>query len=232
MYENINISNKYCCRICLEDDDLENLIYPCMCNGSSKYVHKYCLNQWRTISSNSEALNKCFECNYTYITVNSNYNPSFLSKFFKFLSNNIIIFFIFNFVIISILYEIINIIDKNNKLVNLLVNNNQKNKNIYLYYNIIWATIFYIIILLLLAIFNFILFIKKKKIYLKYYISTKSYIISLCIIIILLSLFFFIDNLLGLFVLTFFVQLILKNHFKTIEIIKEINSFEIQNYIE
>ena len=27
------------CRICLEFDEIENLIYPCNCTGSMKYVH-------------------------------------------------------------------------------------------------------------------------------------------------------------------------------------------------
>lgn len=33
------------CRICLEEDERNNLIVPCKCNGSIKYVHLECLNQ-------------------------------------------------------------------------------------------------------------------------------------------------------------------------------------------
>ena len=54
--------NSESCRICLEDDIRDNMIYPCKCSGTSKYVHKTCLNQWRTLSNNPEAYEKCFEC--------------------------------------------------------------------------------------------------------------------------------------------------------------------------
>jgi hypothetical protein len=36
------------CRFCLEIDELENLLSPCLCNGSSKYVHNDCLMRWYT----------------------------------------------------------------------------------------------------------------------------------------------------------------------------------------
>ena len=36
------------CRFCLETDGLENLISPCLCRGSSKYVHNDCLMRWYT----------------------------------------------------------------------------------------------------------------------------------------------------------------------------------------
>ncbi len=34
------------CRFCLEDDDRDNLLAPCICKGSFKYVHRACLMQW------------------------------------------------------------------------------------------------------------------------------------------------------------------------------------------
>ena len=38
---------KYQCRICLEDEDeLDKLISPCLCNGTMKYVHYECLHKW------------------------------------------------------------------------------------------------------------------------------------------------------------------------------------------
>ena len=38
------------CRICFESSDEESLIAPCRCNGSSKFVHKHCLQKWVTAS--------------------------------------------------------------------------------------------------------------------------------------------------------------------------------------
>lgn len=34
------------CRFCLEDDSLRNLITPCVCNGSGKYIHAKCAFKW------------------------------------------------------------------------------------------------------------------------------------------------------------------------------------------
>jgi hypothetical protein len=39
-------SNEISCRICLEDDEINNLISPCLCDGYMKYVHSSCLDQW------------------------------------------------------------------------------------------------------------------------------------------------------------------------------------------
>ena len=37
------------CRICFENyETVDNeLIYPCYCSGTSKYVHRECLEKWR-----------------------------------------------------------------------------------------------------------------------------------------------------------------------------------------
>jgi E3 ubiquitin-protein ligase DOA10 len=31
------------CRICKDDDELEQLVHPCACNGSVRHVHNHCL---------------------------------------------------------------------------------------------------------------------------------------------------------------------------------------------
>ncbi|XP_070058109.1 uncharacterized protein [Nicotiana tomentosiformis] len=36
------------CRICLETDGMD-FIAPCKCKGTSKYVHRECLDQWRAV---------------------------------------------------------------------------------------------------------------------------------------------------------------------------------------
>lgn len=52
------------CRICFDDNDQRNLISPCLCSGSSKYIHKHCLEEWRRTSQ----LNyyRCPTCHYHY----------------------------------------------------------------------------------------------------------------------------------------------------------------------
>lgn len=56
------------CRICLESGG--TLISPCLCNGTSKYVHYECLEQWRNTTDNEQAKIKCMECNAKYVIVN------------------------------------------------------------------------------------------------------------------------------------------------------------------
>ena len=62
---------KRTCRICLEednDDDRSSMIAPCLCKGSSKWVHRHCLDQWRTNQNdeNHIAFSKCMECKFQY----------------------------------------------------------------------------------------------------------------------------------------------------------------------
>ena len=88
--------NSESCRICLEDDDGDNMIYPCKCSGTSKYVHKICLNQWRTLSNNPEAYEKCFECQYKYKfldpSAHQNRELGIFSKFFRYIAMHIMSF--------------------------------------------------------------------------------------------------------------------------------------------
>ena len=42
---NNEIDEKLLCRICLEDDTIENLIIPCKCKGTQKYAHLKCLEE-------------------------------------------------------------------------------------------------------------------------------------------------------------------------------------------
>jgi len=60
------------CRICLEDEEnMDLLISPCRCNGTSKYVHITCLRTWRYQSISAPAFYKCMECNEDYIILNN-----------------------------------------------------------------------------------------------------------------------------------------------------------------
>lgn len=52
------------CRICFEGGG--ELIAPCSCSGTSKWIHRSCLNQWRTSGFNPRSLTNCCECGYQY----------------------------------------------------------------------------------------------------------------------------------------------------------------------
>ncbi|XP_013600727.1 PREDICTED: uncharacterized protein LOC106308143 [Brassica oleracea var. oleracea] len=53
-----------CCRICLESDsDLlgDELISPCMCKGTQQFVHRSCLDHWRSVKEGF-AFSHCTTC--------------------------------------------------------------------------------------------------------------------------------------------------------------------------
>ena len=55
------------CRICLEeydefDSDIDDLISPCHCDGTQKYVHSKCLEKWRGDNTDSINNKRCQEC--------------------------------------------------------------------------------------------------------------------------------------------------------------------------
>jgi len=56
------------CRICFESHSTHEdpLISPCLCNGTSKWVHKSCIQHWRDVNRETSAFSKCRECGYAY----------------------------------------------------------------------------------------------------------------------------------------------------------------------
>lgn len=56
------------CRICFDPCERKELIAPCNCKGSRKWVHRECLDKWRTIGD-ERAFNSCTECLHPYETI-------------------------------------------------------------------------------------------------------------------------------------------------------------------
>ncbi|GAA6031880.1 hypothetical protein JCM8097_003316 [Rhodosporidiobolus ruineniae] len=57
------------CRICFAGADEEEsgkLFSPCLCSGTTRYVHQGCLDQWRKVSRNQSAFYRCDLCKYRY----------------------------------------------------------------------------------------------------------------------------------------------------------------------
>jgi len=52
------------CRICFEVGG--DLIAPCRCAGTSKWIHRSCLNRWRVSGTNPRSLTHCCECGFQY----------------------------------------------------------------------------------------------------------------------------------------------------------------------
>uniref|UniRef100_A0A1D1YQ54 E3 ubiquitin-protein ligase MARCH2 n=2 Tax=Anthurium amnicola TaxID=1678845 RepID=A0A1D1YQ54_9ARAE len=61
--EDIEAAPTVCCRICLEyDAELgDELISPCMCKGTQQFVHRSCLDHWRSVKEGF-AFSHCTTC--------------------------------------------------------------------------------------------------------------------------------------------------------------------------
>lgn len=55
------------CRICLEDSTNEQLISPCGCDGTAKWVHESCLQRWREENVGNDNARRCEICNVHYL---------------------------------------------------------------------------------------------------------------------------------------------------------------------
>ncbi|KAF9908287.1 hypothetical protein EC991_009931 [Linnemannia zychae] len=49
-----------------EDSEKGRLISPCLCKGSSRYIHLGCLEKWRVMSPRKESFYRCDTCHYEY----------------------------------------------------------------------------------------------------------------------------------------------------------------------
>ncbi|CAJ1989876.1 RING-variant domain containing protein [Leishmania donovani] len=69
------------CRICRCSEPRDDLFAPCACNGSSKFVHHNCLEQWREMTSNPQHRRVCAECKtpYTFVRVVVPHNPDLIT---------------------------------------------------------------------------------------------------------------------------------------------------------
>ncbi|PIA65458.1 hypothetical protein AQUCO_00100745v1 [Aquilegia coerulea] len=54
-------SSAACCRICLEYNGESDLISPCMCKGTQQFVHRSCLDHWRSVKEGF-AFSHCTTC--------------------------------------------------------------------------------------------------------------------------------------------------------------------------
>ena len=112
------------CRICFEQEtEDDKFISPCMCKGTSKYVHYSCLTTWRNFNRDSEAWNKCMECG-EYYTLRYKY-PIENTKIFTDIKNPAGIYF-FQYIIAISFGSVIWLVDvHNNYLAIKMLNFNQ-----------------------------------------------------------------------------------------------------------
>lgn len=174
------------CRICLDEDSEKNLIAPCLCNGTSKYVHFECIEEWRVNNQNEEAQKKCMECNAPYKLVNKYPKETFFIDFkTDFFIKNFLrpYMFILPFLIFIIPIDIadnylsLRLLD--NIIFNNITNIVTSNKLYYfIYYYTLSSSLLYVNVYLL-GIILYIINIKRK---LKYFIyNFPGYLLCLCL---------------------------------------------------
>ncbi|KAH8969564.1 hypothetical protein BDL97_02G040400 [Sphagnum fallax] len=57
--------NQLQCRICLDSEGEDELISPCLCRGTQKFVHRSCLDNWRAVKEGF-AFAHCTECRASF----------------------------------------------------------------------------------------------------------------------------------------------------------------------
>jgi uncharacterized membrane protein YidH (DUF202 family) len=70
-FSTIDISNNdhKQCRICMCTEDVNDLIAPCYCAGSMKYVHRSCIDEFRATNPHGRAFTHCPQCQFEYKVV-------------------------------------------------------------------------------------------------------------------------------------------------------------------
>jgi hypothetical protein len=102
------------CWICFEDSGV--LFTPCLCNGSMRYVHTECLDQWRATDPvhNSE---KCQICGVRYRLGMVLENRSSCSHLTRFLAQQPIVFYVLNQLFILGCALLLRLIDHKNWII-------------------------------------------------------------------------------------------------------------------
>jgi hypothetical protein len=207
------LKQKEDCRICLQEDNIKNLISPCLCRGSNKYIHRECLNQWRRLSDNQEQNNKCPTCKFEYHieTINVD-NCKCFSTYSSILSKSLCNLICFNFLLMLLLSLIIYNINGQEEIINETL------------------TIYNLSLLIIVGIFLLFFVIsyfrmRNKKIINKYYLKYK---IGVQIFSLLLGcLMLFILPIIGFLLICFFLNTIMRIHMIVIDSVNMIDGGQI-----
>ena len=162
------------CRICFETNNSNTLISPCLCDGSSKYIHKNCLYEWMTKTTSDDAKIRCMECNFVYKYETSYIqNILIINTILNYRYNLYIIFSILNIIYGYLLYLINN---KKNILIN-IPNNNNIYSNYYFCGCLLQLIIFIISISIVYIKYNLQIKINRSNIIKNIFFITVTYLI-------------------------------------------------------
>ncbi|KAG2453659.1 hypothetical protein HYH02_001872 [Chlamydomonas schloesseri] len=64
-----NVLHEKTCRICIEPQTNKDdpLVSPCLCKGSTRYIHRSCLAKWRAANVGTKAHYRCEICHFEYV---------------------------------------------------------------------------------------------------------------------------------------------------------------------
>ena len=217
------------CRICLENDEIQNLIFPCRCSGNSRYVHRQCLNEWRTINRNNRNYTNCDICDYAFQISNNNPSHNCFYRILNYISSDPFLYLMIISLTAYVFSWITYIIDTDYSIINAFFGDttNMDVSTIKNYYFIFILT--FIMCLEIVVILFCFLFIKNKALYcttFKENFPTYIYSGIMC------GLIYMLFGLFYLFVsLEIFSLFICKNHIDSIKRIYDEDSLStIQNY--
>ncbi len=75
------MAQTYTCRFCFEEsDNVNDFIVPCLCTGSSKYIHRQCLDRWRSEDPDGINFHRCGTCHFEYEIINQEDDPELEKK--------------------------------------------------------------------------------------------------------------------------------------------------------
>jgi hypothetical protein len=225
------------CRICFDEDSIQNFITPCLCRGTNKYVHEECLQIWRIMAENPENVTTCPSCQFKYIIELKNKG---LCQCFKKYSKNISVkinhIFIFNLIYLSVISSIIFFV--NNFNIVILNANNKVNDildissyDIYIFHI---SNIIILISYMCCFLFDILTTLNKTQIIMMF---KKMYFFAYLVISITLIYVSFISILPGFLACTFFIHSLSKDYIHLLssnEILKDykiisLSDIEIQN---
>ena len=64
--ENHDTATRPTCRLCYEGDEEGELIVPCLCSGTSRWIHRSCLDRWRAVNVGAASFSQCGTCMFQY----------------------------------------------------------------------------------------------------------------------------------------------------------------------
>ena len=106
------------CRICLDSDNPQDIIVPCRCNGTMRFVHRACLQEWRIQDIDSPNFRRCNQCLYEYQTYdNTSKCHLCCSDFCHFMIRNRFLLFVFIQILVMSLTYMYIAVDKSGNFI-------------------------------------------------------------------------------------------------------------------